>query len=672
MSGDEEFLPARLLLIDQYLKDARYDDASKQINILAALSPEHPAVAQARLALASRTGNSDQAKQLFAQLPEDTSVARQYKAEQAYSQKDYPEAVRLLEPELKDKPGDSHVSQLLAAIYFSQDQKEKARTTLTDALGAHPDDVTLKFMLQKISGATPQQLRDLLDQELKSKSDPFSYEVRLARTADAEGRYDEALQHLDAASKLKPNDISALEIYFDVYIRRNDFGRAAKTIEDLTKLDTVTQGKQYRWQLAMAQRKYGDAIALAQDITRSRGEYAIAWIWLGLAYQNNGQLNDAREQYERALQLQSNSIAYQELAKCYYALGQPTDAQKTLVEGRNHFPNDPQINELLAGYATDHGSAASVIPFREQNLQTSKTPFNYFALGYTYMKAAEQAFGANPEQAGSFMVKARNALSEGVRVYPEDLKLTEKYAELLQKVDDFNGGKAALDNLAGLDKYKGKTDPQLLLARYFAAAGRNDDAEKYYRTALQLSNNSVDYELVLFQFLKSQGKFDAALDLLKLNAQDRRIVLARQETLVNARRFVEAERENNEALKKEPNSYDLLLIKLGIDVDLQKFEDARKTARQVLALQPNSEWGLYFQALAEMRDPAGGNLKLAMDNLNTVVTRNPTSAEYRLQLAEVFRRRHEPESQASQLQELLTHDPSNRAVRIQLLQLLHG
>src|SRR5207244_237099 len=115
--------------------------ANKQIGILAALSPDNPAIAQARLSLANRTGNSEAAKQLYAQLPEDTSVARQYKAEQAYSAKDYPEAVRLLEPELKDKPGDSHISQLLAAAYFSQDQKEKARTTLTDALGAHPDDV---------------------------------------------------------------------------------------------------------------------------------------------------------------------------------------------------------------------------------------------------------------------------------------------------------------------------------------------------------------------------------------------------------------------------------------------------------------------------------------------------------------------------------------------------
>ena len=47
------------------------------------------------------------------------------------------------------------------------------------------NDLTLKVMLQRISGATPQQVRDLLDNELKSKTDPFVYEVRQARTADA-------------------------------------------------------------------------------------------------------------------------------------------------------------------------------------------------------------------------------------------------------------------------------------------------------------------------------------------------------------------------------------------------------------------------------------------------------------------------------------------------------
>src|SRR5262249_20366090 len=151
-----------------------------------------------------------------------------------------------------------------------------------------------------------------------------------------------------------------------------------------------------------------------------------------------------------------------------------------------------------------------------------------------------------PAEAGSLMEKARNALSEGNKQFPDDLKLAEKYAELLQKVDRFDDGKNVLEALNVRDKYKGKTEPQLLLARYFAAAGRNDDAEKYYRAALQLSGNSVDYELVVFQFLKSQGKFDAALELLKLNAQDRRIVLARLETLVNARRFTEAEAENEQ------------------------------------------------------------------------------------------------------------------------------
>src|SRR5205085_6438750 len=59
LNGDEEYLPARLLLIDQYIKDARYEDANKQIDILAALAPDNPAVAQARLTLARRAGNGD-------------------------------------------------------------------------------------------------------------------------------------------------------------------------------------------------------------------------------------------------------------------------------------------------------------------------------------------------------------------------------------------------------------------------------------------------------------------------------------------------------------------------------------------------------------------------------------------------------------------------------------
>src|SRR5205807_1531373 len=104
------------------------------------------------------------------------------------------------------------------------------------------------------------------------------------------------------------------------------------------------------------------------------------------------------------------------------------------------------------------------------------------------------------------------------------------------------------------EAWKGRPEPDLLLADVYNRTNRPEAAEKALRDAWAKSGQSVEVELKLANFLADRRQFDAALQVLGANGADPSVVQQRLQTLLLAGRTAEAEAGVQQALAATPNS----------------------------------------------------------------------------------------------------------------------
>ena len=239
-----------------------------------------------------------------------------------------------------------------------------------------------------------------------------------------------------------------------------------------------------------------------------------------------------------------------------------------------------------------HGNAVNVVPIREKLLaDSSNNATSYYNLAFTLMAASDEVFARDLGAARKYTARAREVLSQGVEKFPDNVALSAKLAELLQKSGSFDDGLQVLSKLAARDAYKDNPEMLRLQAEYYATGGRPAEAEQYYRQALAKSNKDVTMELNFAKFLMTQGKYDAVLDVLTANPNDVNVIQYRMQALVSAKRMDEAQKGVDAALAKDPNNYFMLLLRLGMDVDQQRFDEGAKSLNKFWRWIPRASWG---------------------------------------------------------------------------------
>lgn len=263
-------------------------------------------------------------------------------------------------------------------------------------------------------------------------ADPFEREGQIAWNCLTQGKLREGVEHLRAADRIKPNQSRVWELFFDAYIAQHDYAAAAGAADVLARIggDSVA-GRTYRWRLAMAERRYDDAVRFAQEITGQRGAFGVSWAMLGLAYQAKGKFGEALVQFRTALDIQSNVLAYAGQAQCYYALGQIEQARDALDKGYQA-TNDPRLREMLLLHDTDRAShAAEVVNARRALLNEEPgNPARYAALAHACIAAADQA--SSSDQAEDFARQAHDTLLRASRMFPAHPELLAQLRQMLQ------------------------------------------------------------------------------------------------------------------------------------------------------------------------------------------------------------------------------------------------
>ena len=107
---------------------------------------------------------------------------------------------------------------------------------------------------------------------------------------------------------------------------------------------------------------------------------------------------------------------------------------------------------------------------------------NILQLGQVYLataRAKDSKTDTQP-QAPAFYAKASEMFHKGIEKFPDEIAFYQWYADVAVRSGQLGDTETVLKNLAARDAWKGKIEPQLLLAEYYGIAGRLDDAHKMY------------------------------------------------------------------------------------------------------------------------------------------------------------------------------------------------
>ena len=393
---------------------------------------------------------------------------------------------------LSSAPQDEDLTLDLALAYSQSGQFDKSAATLSAALAKSPTAV-------RISSA-------------------------LATVYVQSHRYQDATNLVRTTLNAHPNDEATELLYLRLLVLQDDDADAQPIAQkmlaehpkdfDALYLSGVVENDE---------QQYAAAVEHLQAAAHLKPEYYDVRFNLGTAYAHLRQNEEARDQLEKAVALDSSKAeAHFHLAQVLRALGQPADAQTQL--------------KLF-----------------EQCQQATTT----LALGQTKAGQAAQALDAgNATQAITLYREAIDAL-------PRDAVLEYDLALALDREGDAAAERAALEKALQLRPRFAEAENQLGLVT--ARAGENSEAEQHFRNAIAAAPSYAEAENNLGTLLGQQGRDREAESFLRsavsANPRFGRAWVNLAATLASESHFSEARAAVESALRIDPHDAGALRLR---------------------------------------------------------------------------------------------------------------
>jgi tetratricopeptide (TPR) repeat protein len=138
-------------------------------------------------------------------------------------------------------PNQPHSTIAMSLLYSDRNQLDKEKALLTKQLNVTPNDAVTNYMLADLlirSGAQPhqQEFEDALmhlKKSLAAKPDSAEAQILMAKLLTQDGKYADALSHVDVALKVDPNNQSALNRKFVLLHKLHRDSEAAQVLSQL-------------------------------------------------------------------------------------------------------------------------------------------------------------------------------------------------------------------------------------------------------------------------------------------------------------------------------------------------------------------------------------------------------------------------------------------------------
>jgi tetratricopeptide (TPR) repeat protein len=282
------------------------------------------------------------------------------------------------------------------------------------------------------------------------------------------------------------------------------------------------------------------------------------------------------------------------LARAYERTGDEQSAHNLLEKARRSAPTNPEVVRAVASYYRDTGQYQAAAQALED--LPAKDANTLAELGYSYALA------------GNLHASARSYSAAASRA-PRDVTIQLNAAQALLNAGEFDKATALLNHAATLSPEHYRV--YALRGRLDAAEHQPENAIREYEAALQHLPEGVPEGVLypislrvdLAQVYRDAGDnanaervtkdATTAIDALDMNGAERpEFLRLRAATEIANNNLDSAEKDLQEALQLEPRNVVLLLNYANLLWKMQRDEDALKTYRTALALDPSNAGAL--------------------------------------------------------------------------------
>lgn len=331
------------------------------------------------------------------------------------------EAIEVLRQLAKRRTDDAQPLIWLGMAYRHQNNAQAAIATYQQALEREPDNplIYLQLVDMKIQRGQEQEAIDLLIRGTQSVEDPSDlYQVLgemymrqaglTVDLSDAQEYMNRAIETLETAVALDPQDSTLIQTLGDLYLRDQQYENAVKAFERMTELlpDDIAAKERLALAYELAD-QLEDAVRVLEEIAVLRPTNARVFFALGGLYERLDDTDKAVENYQLAARLDRPEPApYLKLAVLQME-ERPEQAIEALREGLSLMPDNPRLLEML-GYVLFNKQeyAEAITSFRRAETEwtlldkDAMTPNFYLYLALSYY------FDNRPQRAADTLGKA--------------------------------------------------------------------------------------------------------------------------------------------------------------------------------------------------------------------------------------------------------------------------
>lgn len=288
-------------------------------------------------------------------------------------------------------PRDKRWPYLLAHLYADSSRLAEAIASFERVREIDPDDAPAQIYLAQLHYQAGElgKARALFERAKENKDAKAAALAGLGKTALAEKRYQEAVDHLEAALKLWPNasrlhqplamayrgigDLEKAQASLAHHVPNGGEPGVADPIVDVMSSRVVVSrvllrrgqrfGKEGRFDLA--EQAFRAAVASAPESAEAHAN-------LGISLANLGKVHEARRVLAKSVELdETNAVARFSLAVMYDRLGDERAAREHYLAALKHDPLNTQALVYLADLELRNGAAASAARYYGRALEAA-------------------------------------------------------------------------------------------------------------------------------------------------------------------------------------------------------------------------------------------------------------------------------------------------------------
>lgn len=650
----------RVRLAELLIEHGELEEATEQIDQIATLEPNNPALSRLRAAVLMEGRNFDEALAVLQQYDVDENPQMLRPMVQAYlgaGRRD--QARELVAARYDQNPTDLRLMQMLLALTEGQ---EARLAVIEQARQAGADASVLDVLARQVRG-DQLQIEEVIEMMVSRTDDPLEAALQEARLLQRAGRAQAAVAALERAAAIDANHPRVVEMRFDLALRDGAFDRAESLADEAARQNLdLANGAFYRGRLRAAQNQLPAAIELIRQGLEARPEYPEGHRLLGLLLRQTGQLKEAAAAFNRALDNQPDNVqTLVALAATYAAMDRTGDALSAIRRAYAAAPRNAEVFNQYVRMERSLGDPGRVLTARTERARLNpRDTDNRRALA---IRLAEQDRYDEGLEVINALIEQEGRTRQNIAALASVHRVAERPAEGLAVVEehlDAQGDSAAMEDY-------------LLLARYLRSIDDARGMVNAYHDAIEKEDpqqRSASREFADTMFNLGQNETAVAIyeDLAAQNPDDMTIRLRLAEALIRAGRPDEAERL---VAQLEGGATTTLLKALAarqrgepqqaitlLDQALNETDPDESSARAMLLLQRG-----------ELRAEALGDHSGAIRDLNRAVDLNPNLIQARMQLSASLMAVGQLDQAARVLRDVLSGNPGNRDARLRLVNL---